>query len=80
MVKTLKNTVPATTEEEEFYTVEKILDKRKKGKRVTYLVKWQGYSDEDNTWEPVSNLKYVKFMIADFEKELQGKIRTIAFG
>jgi hypothetical protein len=43
------------------YIVEAVLDKKteKSGRSrvVKYLVKWQGYPDSDNTWEPVSNLK-----------------------
>jgi len=42
------------------FEVEKILDhfnkKVGKKKEVFYLIKWQGYSDEYNTWEPASNL------------------------
>ena len=32
-------------EEEEEYSVEKILDKRTKGGKVEYLIKWEGYPD-----------------------------------
>lgn len=43
-------------EEEEEYTVEKILEKRMKGGKVEYLIKWEGYPDSENTWEPQDNL------------------------
>lgn len=32
------------------YKVEKVLDATKWGRTLWYLVKWQGYSDEDNSW------------------------------
>jgi hypothetical protein len=37
---------------EEEYSVEKILDSRKFGRRrrLQYLVKWEGYPDSDNMW------------------------------
>lgn len=43
--------------DEEMYTVEKILDKRvtKNGKHE-YLVKWVGWSINESTWQPESNL------------------------
>nr|XP_022905013.1 chromobox protein homolog 3-like [Onthophagus taurus] len=41
----------------EEYTVEKIIDKRVNANgTVEYLLKWIGYDDKDNTWEPVNHL------------------------
>lgn len=38
------------------FLVEKILEERKHNGEPQYLVKWLGYPDSDNTWEPRSNL------------------------
>jgi hypothetical protein len=43
---------PELIEGEEEYSVEKILDSRRFGRRqrLQYLVKWEGYPDSDNMW------------------------------
>ncbi|XP_035222283.1 chromobox protein homolog 3-like isoform X2 [Stegodyphus dumicola] len=60
--------------EEDEYVVEKILDKRinTATNKTEYYLKWKGYPEDDNTWEPVENLDCPD-MIREFEEEWKRK-------
>ena len=54
------------------YEVEAILDKTYKEGKLHYFVKWKGYDETWNTWEPIDILK-CPLVIKDFEKALKLK-------
>ena len=49
------------------YEVEKILKKRIINGKTQYLIKWDGYSEKDASWEPLSNLKDAADCIKEYE-------------
>eukprot|EP00983_Pelagomonas_calceolata_P084309 1156336-Pelagomonas_calceolata.AAC.2 len=64
-------------EGEPLYKVESLLDHcvAKKGRKKIYrfLVKWEGYGDEHNTWEPEENLLEAPDEVKDLGSSLQAK-------
>jgi len=54
-------------EQEEEYEVERIEKKRIRNGVIEYFIKWIGYAESDNTWEPRDNLSCDE-IINNFEK------------
>jgi hypothetical protein len=56
---------PAPRQTQEKYSVEVIMNVRGSGKSRRYLVAWEGYGEEEQTWEPAAHLD--DQLVADFE-------------
>jgi hypothetical protein len=41
---------------EEFYKVERNLDHKLIRRKIYFLIKWNDYSNDDNSWEPAANI------------------------
>ena len=54
---------------DEEYEVAEILDKRRVGSVVKYLVRWKGYSRYHDTWEPLSHLHNAADLIAEYHMQ-----------
>jgi hypothetical protein len=71
---------PDLIEGAEEYEVERITHHRYFGRtrKLQYLIKWKGYPDSDNTWEPAANLHAAESIQAywDRTKEANKRLRT----
>jgi hypothetical protein len=64
------------------YEVEKIVDSQIDADTMEhmYLVKWKGYGDDENTWEPKTNLSHAPDLVKAFDakKKAAGRTKTAA--
>jgi hypothetical protein len=69
---------PELIDGEEEYQVECIMGHQKmgRGNKLQYLVKWVGYPDSDNTWEPVTQI-HAPDLIKHYQKQHQLSIKTL---
>ena len=62
--------IPMFEDEKEFI-VENVIDKCKgPDGKVQYLIKWKGFDNTENTWEPTENLN-CNYLIEEYEKSLK---------
>lgn len=57
-------------EDTSYEEVEKILHKRTRFGKNHYYLKWKGFSDDHNTWEPAKNLDCDR-LIKEYEKRVK---------
>ena len=72
-----KSPSPAGSDDE--FEVEKICDKRLKKGIIEYYIKWKGFPESDNTWEPVGNLSCkdkIEAFESDRKKEKDKKLKA----
>jgi len=55
--------------DQQLYEVEKILGHRTRRNKHEYLIKWFGYSDEENSWETIDRLGQAHDLIEQYENE-----------
>ena len=60
---------PIEVEGQEEFEVERVLDSRIHRGRVQYFVKWTGYDDSENSWEPPRNLLHAKRLVTQFHAQ-----------
>ena len=62
----------STGQPPEAYFVEKVLKKRVLKGVTQYLLKWQGYPESENSWEPIGVINSPR-LIEEFEAKLKAK-------
>lgn len=47
--------------------IDRILEKRGRGKNVEYFIRWKGFGEEEDSWEPAKNIASAKEVLAEFK-------------
>src|SRR6202035_2128381 len=67
---------PEIIDGEEEWIVEKILDSKVMNRKLRYLVKWEGFGIEHNSWEPWDNVNAPQ-LVTEFHQRHPGAARRI---
>ena len=68
----LNDNPPELINDVEEWSVEAILDEKGAKGKWYYLVKWEGYSDDFNSWEPSEHLKNAPDLVQSFKERKHG--------
>jgi len=68
---------PVIIEGEEEFKVEKIINKRTVRGKEKFLVRWKGYTVEEDTWENRENLENAKELIEEFERIYREEVEEL---
>ena len=58
------------------WNVEYVKNSKVVRKKLYFLVKWEGYPQEESSWEPASNLQHAEEAIEDFYRKHPKAPRT----
>jgi hypothetical protein len=61
-----------TKDDKEYFEIEAILNFKRDGRTTKYLIKWKGYPDSENSWEPLTNIPARAF-VKEFHPRNPGK-------
>ena len=73
--------LPEIIDREEEWVVEEVLDSKMMNQKLCYLVKWEGFRIEHNSWEPWDNIHTLE-LVMDFHWRHPAapcRIRTVIF-
>jgi len=73
---------PELVDGEEEWIVEKVLNSRMFRRKLQYLVKWEGYGIEGNTWDDSTNLDHAPEKVTEFHAKNPAaprRIRALTF-
>ena len=62
---------------EEEFEVEKILNKRMVRGKKRFLVRWKGYTAEEDTWENKENLENTKEVVKEIKREYREEAKEL---
>lgn len=71
--------IEADPETGDHYEVEQILDSKVDRGKVKYYVQWLGYTDDDNTWEPLANMENAEDLLHEFHERYPDKPNAKTF-
>jgi len=64
----------AICDREKEFKVEKILNKRTVRGKEKFLVRWKGYTAEEDTWKNKENLGNAKELVEEFERKYEEEV------